>query len=224
MLKISKSESVRVVNEYYEKMDCLNYNEKNLRFFKKLNEKIIVSYFKNCKKIISCGCGAGNIMWLLNQHGLNVIGFDISKDAIEYVKKKGLNGYVASIFNIPEKDCSFDGCYCWCVLEHLTEHKKALLEMNRILSPGGKLLIATELPSKNFFKKDSTHVRFFLKEELAKLLKDTGFTNIKTTKGPGYFKGISHLPHFISIPLSIIYGKIFSSIIIAYAEKPLKKV
>ena len=50
---------------------------------------------------------------------------------------------VADALNLPYQDNSVDAIYCEAVLEHLEDPQKAVLEMYRVLKPGGKAICIT---------------------------------------------------------------------------------
>jgi SAM-dependent methyltransferase len=55
--------------------------------------------------------------------------------------------YVSDITEIPEEDATFDAILCTEVLEHVPDPRAALLEMTRLLRPGGTLLLTAPLGS-----------------------------------------------------------------------------
>ena len=71
-----------------------------------------------------------------NSHGLHTGTWDTSKIDI-----------VSDITNVPEQDSSFDVILCSEVFEHLPDPLKALDEFNRLLKPGGKLIITAPFAS-----------------------------------------------------------------------------
>lgn len=50
---------------------------------------------------------------------------------------------VASVYELPFGDDSFDMVLCMVVMEHLEDPKKAITEMKRVLKPGGLILVST---------------------------------------------------------------------------------
>ncbi len=58
---------------------------------------------------------------------------------------------VSDITAIPVEDCSFDAVMCTEVLEHVPDPVAALKELNRILKPGGYLLITAPFASLTHF-------------------------------------------------------------------------
>ncbi|OGI78917.1 hypothetical protein A3F19_01730 [Candidatus Nomurabacteria bacterium RIFCSPHIGHO2_12_FULL_37_29] len=50
---------------------------------------------------------------------------------------------VASVYELPFNDNSFDVVLCMVVMEHLEDPKKAISEMKRVLKSGGTILVST---------------------------------------------------------------------------------
>ena len=89
---------------------------------------------KKCKKIIGLDYDSGNLR----------IGCKIAQERqIKNVQFRKLNLEK----NLPFKKNVFDKILCLDILEHLLKRKKLLLEMKRVLKPGGLLFIS--VPNKN---------------------------------------------------------------------------
>lgn len=101
--------------------------------------------FLKGKKVIDLGCGEGEI---LTHDPVNFIGVDINKSALERLKKKGLQVIEASVDSVPVPDQSFDVVLCNNIIEHLTVDQayNLIREAQRILRPGGELIIITPTP------------------------------------------------------------------------------
>lgn len=63
-----------------------------------------------------------------------------SADFEKVDKEYAQTTYVCELTSIPVEDCRFDFIIFNQVMEHLPEPKLALIELNRVLKPGGKML------------------------------------------------------------------------------------
>ena len=89
------------------------------------------------RKILDVGCGTGVLAAMLTDYGYIVTGIDISDQAIEKCREKGLNAYVQDLsepFTFQERD--FDCILMSEVLEHLVDPVQALQNLREILKPG----------------------------------------------------------------------------------------
>jgi len=91
--------------------------------------------------ILDAGTGTGVMLGELGRFG-NATGLDISKDAVEFCRKRGLTSVVkGSVGSLPFHDSSFDIICAMDILEHLDDDGKALEEFHRALRPEGILLV-----------------------------------------------------------------------------------
>jgi SAM-dependent methyltransferase len=67
--------------------------------------------------------------------------FFTNKVGLDIRPGKGVD-VVGSVYDLPFKDNEFDIVLCMVVLEHLEDPQKAILEMNRVLKPKGKILVS----------------------------------------------------------------------------------
>ncbi|MEO1260506.1 MAG: class I SAM-dependent methyltransferase [Bacteroidota bacterium] len=113
--------------------------------------------------------------------------------AIEYISSDFVGEFKAAknhdITQIDEPDTSFDVVVCFHVLEHVTEDRKAMQELFRVLKPGGKALIQTPFKDGDIFEDvtirtplerlkyfgQEDHVRVYSVQGLKKRLEQTGF-------------------------------------------------
>lgn len=119
--------------------------------------------------MIDIGCG--------NHKVKGSIGVDI--------KKTSEVDILASVYELPFEDKTFDVAYLHEVIEHLDNPKKALKEIRRILKDDGILHITT--PNSQYLfrlvrlffnikpKVDSEHINSWSLGELENLLRDSGF-------------------------------------------------
>ena len=79
----------------------------------------------------------------------SVTAVDISPGVIERVKKRAceagisnIDARLADVYNLPFEDGSFDLVYLITVLGEIPDPDRALLQLQRVLAPGGKLAIS----------------------------------------------------------------------------------
>lgn len=143
--------------------------------------------FVKGKKVLDIACGVGyGSKILCDAEALNVIGCDISKDAIDHAIKNYGNESLsfkmmdATKLNFP--DNFFDVIISFETLEHVSEYKTMLNEFFRVLKEDGMLIIST--PNKDVSSKGKEkprnpfHSQEFTKSEFINLLEEN-FSNIK---------------------------------------------
>jgi ubiquinone/menaquinone biosynthesis C-methylase UbiE len=134
--------------EIYRK-EIFRIPHKDLPRFVKLLRKI------KAKKILDLGCGTGRHVIAMAKKGFEVYGVDISKKALnlakERLKEEGLKAKlrVGDFYKkLPYKDKFFDGVISIKALHHarVFKIKKLIKEIERVMKPGGILMI--EVPRK----------------------------------------------------------------------------
>ncbi|MCX6781635.1 MAG: class I SAM-dependent methyltransferase [Candidatus Magasanikbacteria bacterium] len=95
--------------------------------------KIISTYIEPDSKILDIGCGDGTIIEYLSKNNKpkEIVGIDISKKAVEYVKKKGFDAFemnvLAEDFTNFLAEKKFDYIILTEVLEHIQDPEKVIL-------------------------------------------------------------------------------------------------
>ncbi len=90
--------------------------------------------------ILDVGCGTGANLEMLSQFG-EPQGVDVSDDALEFCKRKGLNVQKGLAETLPYEDEAFDLTTALDVVEHLDDDIAGLKEMFRVTKKGGYSLI-----------------------------------------------------------------------------------
>lgn len=127
-------------------------------------------------RVLDLGCGPGNMLDILGVHG-DVFGSDYSSDALRFCVQRGYRRlFRADFHNLPLRSGSFDLVTCCDVLEHLSDDRRAIGELARILKPGGQLLAT--VPAFQFLWGDHDtlygHHRRYRAPELRARLADAG--------------------------------------------------
>lgn len=150
-------------------------------------------------KVLEVGCGEGNFR--INLEGSHEYWGIEQSDTASAIAKSNLDKVLTGTYEkcaqeLPNK--YFDLIVCNDVIEHMEDHKGFLLNLKKKLSPSGSLVIS--IPNVRYipnlmeflFKKDwhyrdagildSTHLRFFTKKSLIRVLNETGW-KIEKMKG-----------------------------------------
>jgi SAM-dependent methyltransferase len=103
---------------------------------------------RGCKKILDAGCGNGRYSKYLLRHAdpdAQVTAFDISHNMLLRARNRlrttRATLVAADLTRLPYAPATFDAVVCGWVLEHLPDPRPGLLELARVLKPGGKLLL-----------------------------------------------------------------------------------
>ncbi len=101
-------------------------------------------YNTDSSKLLDVGCGIGTITQELIKIGFDTIGIDFSAKAIEICHTKHLNAKHVDVDKegLPFDNDHFDVVWMGDVLEHVFDPINLLEEANRVLKPGGRLLLS----------------------------------------------------------------------------------
>ena len=91
-------------------------------------------------KILDVGCGTGANIEMLSAYG-EAEGVDVSDDALEFCRRKGLKVQRGLAETLPYSDETFDLTTALDVVEHLDDDIVGLKEMYRVTRSGGYSLI-----------------------------------------------------------------------------------
>jgi len=158
-----------------ERMDVVEYNSVAAEHLHRY--AIALDIVKN-KRVLDIASGEGYGSNIMASVALNVTGVDISKEAVMHARKKYCNrpnlSYVqGSMKQIPLTDNSVDVVVSFESIEHAIEHDEIMLEIKRVLIPGGVLVMST--PDKYQYTdlpgyKNPFHIKELYQEEFRKLV------------------------------------------------------
>jgi SAM-dependent methyltransferase len=93
-------------------------------------------------RILDAGCGSGRTLVELANYGGEVCGIELNSDAAELARARGLGDVqVGRLEELPWEDGAFDLITCLDVIEHVPDDVTALVELRRVVAPGGWLLV-----------------------------------------------------------------------------------
>jgi len=142
-----------------------------------------VKYFEGCRNVLDIGCGRGEFLELLVEHGISGRGIDIDEDMVRFCKSRDLKAEKLDAIDYLSQleDKSLDGIFIDQVVEHLDPDyliRMISLCYTKMLF-GGYIVIETVNPLSlvsfaNFYI-DMSHKRPIHPETLKFLIRAAGF-------------------------------------------------
>ncbi len=119
------------------------------------------------QKILEVGCGAGRFTQIAIETGAEVYSFDLSTAVDACIANNGLaknlHIFQASIYELPFQNGYFDKIFCFGVLQHTPDVKKAFLSLAPYLKPGGELVVDVYKKSVRNYFQSKYFLRIFTK-------------------------------------------------------------
>jgi methionine biosynthesis protein MetW len=148
-------------------------------------------------RVLDSGCGPGFLAGLLKEHGVDVVGTDVSRVGPERTRARGVDAQQIDLDTdpLPFADGEFDVVIANSNLEHLFYMHRHIGELARCVKPGGKLiwlvpnighwryrlwLLAGRFPYIPNSPTDEYHIRYMTAHDGRKLLREAGVGRIKT--------------------------------------------
>jgi len=139
-------------------------------------------------RILDVGSATGVFLSLLKKRGTQGVGVDVSRDAVSYCRKNGLEDYEGTLFEVVKKKkwkSVFDAVFACQVIEHERDPLTFLKTMKSIIKPNGIIVITTPnhdtwwriLMGKRWIGyQHPEHLFFFTPKVLTKLMHTAGLT------------------------------------------------
>ncbi|MEM7453053.1 MAG: methyltransferase domain-containing protein [Planctomycetota bacterium] len=174
-------------NEHYESFYHTGYARRR-------NNKIItarvrlgaLTKYVNVEKprMLDIGCSIGATVEAGTLLGWRASGVDVSSAAVNFCSSLGLDCHKIDGTELPFADDTFDVVTSWHVIEHVSDVKETLAEWNRVLKPGGIMVLET--PDSQCLKARTQGARYakfwpqghlytFTRSNMSSLLEQSGF-------------------------------------------------
>jgi SAM-dependent methyltransferase len=144
-------------------------------------------FFQGARDVLDIGCGRGEFLALLRDHGIAARGIDINVSMVDVCRQQGLDVTAADALAYlrGQPDASLGGLFAAQVVEHLEpRYLTSLLDAAfDKLRPGSPIVLETINPACWFaffesYIRDITHVRPIHPDTLTHLLIATGFQHV----------------------------------------------
>ena len=141
-----------------ERLETFVFNDNTVEHLHRY--AITIDYIKG-KTVLDIASGEGYGTNLLSKYAEKVFGVDIDETSIELAKKKysskNLEFKIGRADLIPLEDSSMDVVVSFETLEHHDKHQEMMLEIKRVLKPGGILIMST--PDKKYYTDTYSQVK-----------------------------------------------------------------
>ena len=153
--------------------------------------------------MLDVGCGEGRHVFgvMQNYPKIRCVGLDMDEDSLkkaqegyaffESISEAGAEFMKGTAYSLPFLDNTFDLIVCSEVLEHLYKYNDAVLEINRVLKPGGKFFASVPASwpekicwylSKEYQNQPGGHLRIFNHKKLVNEIENCGFKFLSSEK------------------------------------------
>ena len=145
--------------------------------------------FNNKGKLLDIGCGGGKYLRSMKDLGWDVEGVEFNSGAVQTCRDMGLKVHQGELIDAPLEENAFDVVTARHVIEHIPNPSSFVVEIFRILKPGGIMILRTPNSmalgrswfGTNWFANDvPRHLILFSPKNLELLAKKAGFNQFKS--------------------------------------------
>ncbi len=127
------------------------------------------------RRLLDVGCGDGVLSWMFAEAGAQVTGVDVLPLALDLAQRETVARDTSILFleadgcSLPFSQGSFDVAVSSDAIEHVSSPNELIVEMNRVLKPGGWAVISTPVRL-TWRPLDVMHVQEWFSEEFESMV------------------------------------------------------
>jgi 2-polyprenyl-3-methyl-5-hydroxy-6-metoxy-1,4-benzoquinol methylase len=179
------------------------------------------------RRVLDVGCATGMLLERLRAGGWEVQGLDLCREAARHAQwERGIPVFVGTLEQARFRDESFEAIHFSHLIEHLPDPAGFLIEVRRILRPGGYVLVTTPniaglqalLFGERWRSAIADHLCLFSRRTLRRLLESSGFQVLKTQTWGGLALGT--VPGWLKRPADFLAKRLgFGDVVLMLARK-----
>jgi SAM-dependent methyltransferase len=129
--------------DYYDRFSA-NYESERHQGYHRLIDELeleLVTRYGAGRDVFEAGCGTGLLLREAAQVARSAVGLDLSRGMLAGARGRGLRVVQGSLTHVPLPAARFDLVYSMKVLAHVPPIRESLIELTRLVRPGGHLLL-----------------------------------------------------------------------------------
>lgn len=179
-----------------------SYNQLDEELYLEARQRLkIINKYTSPKSLLDVGCGYGHFLASAREQGYKVMGFDISREAIQKLKNQfNIEGRVGNVdSDLPQS--KFSIITSWDVVEHFPHPLTSLKSLNKIQNRGDYFFFTTpniesidaRLLGRLWygFKRIPEHLYFFSPQTITNYLHKSGY-DVLEVKNWGFYRNVGY--------------------------------
>jgi SAM-dependent methyltransferase len=180
------------------------------------------------RRFLDVGCATGMLLGYMRERGWAVQGVELCRESAEHgIRGKNIDIFIGTLEQAALPDSFFPAVHFSHLIEHVPDPRAFLLEVRRILAPGGFVVVVTPnidgLQARLFRERwrsaIADHLTLFSKKTLRAMLVATGYQILQTVTWGGLAKG--SVPTVVKRPVDFLAKRVgFGDVVLILARKP----
>jgi 2-polyprenyl-3-methyl-5-hydroxy-6-metoxy-1,4-benzoquinol methylase len=179
------------------------------------------------KSFLDVGCATGMLLEYMRDQGWNVRGVELCRESAEHgIQRRKLDIFVGTLEDAAFSHSTFQAVHFSHLIEHVPDPKAFFLNVRRILTPDGFLVVVTpnidglqaRLFREGWRSAIADHLTLFSKKTLREMLAAAGYRVLQTVTWGGLAEG--SVPWWLKRPVDLLAKKLgFGDVVMMLARK-----